>query len=347
MRKYIPQKRLLDWDTSNISWDYTFYWGNTLIEMTWDDWYNFWYKIINIYKDMLRYLHNSDYFVIQDVQLQQVIQKNQNKLEKAERTAIEEAESYITQRFDMSYEFTNTGSWSASATYSAHDRIILDYPDYSTAKTYSYKDCAIYNGDCYCLTGTTSFTGSFSTVYWTNIGYQYSIYYALYPEQLFYYLDDYKKDEQVYWKDRVWTCVVPTQQLSQSAANQYLQYQNIPLQNVFPDDTESNSGYKYWTPSATYSIPAGTLPNDKTYWIEGDNRSSQMIMYLTDMVLYHLHKSISPKNIPDLRVVDYRQAIDWLKAVGSGEITTKVLQLQPQKGMMFRYGGNTKNPNQW
>ncbi len=325
-----PYKHQLTWDTSNIPWDFTFYHGDTLIKMTWDDWYNWWFKINNLYKDMLRYLHNSDYFVIQDVQLQQVIQKNQQKLEKAERTAIEEAESYITQRFDMSYEFTDTGSWSASATYSAHDRIILDYDDYSTFATYSLNECVIYNGEAYTLTGTSSISGTFSTGYWTKLGYQYSIYYGLYPKPLFNYLENYESGEEVFYGNKIWSCNIATQHLTQTGANQYLQYQNIPLSNVFPTDEIGNADYKFWTPVGTYSIPQGTLPTNETYWIEGDNRSQQMIMYITDMVLYHLHKSISPKNIPELRTIDYKNAIQWLKDVGNGNITTKVLQLQPQ-----------------
>lgn len=340
-KKPFSYKVQLTWDQAHIPWEYD------LVEEKWTDYYNWWYKIINIFRNMTRYLHNSDYWVIQDTQLGQVIQNSQTKLRKAEMLAEEEIHSYLTQRFDLDYEFTNTGTWSYGVTYSAHDRVILDYPLYSTTATYSIYDCTIYAGDAWMLSGTSSISGTFSSQYWSKLGPQYGLFYGKYPAPLFDYLEFYEKNEQVYWKGHTWSCQSATTTLTDTGRNQYLYVKNIPYYNVFPDDEFRNSNQKYWSKGGTYSIPAGTLPNDENYWTAGDNRSQQMIMYMIDIALYHLHKSISPQNIPVLRLESYKMAIKWLNSIAMGEITAKTLQLQPRSGMVIRSGGNTKNPNSW
>ncbi len=66
-----------------------------------------------------------------------------------------------------------------------------------------------------------------------------------------------------------------------------------------------------------------------------------------DIALYHLHCRISPRNIPDLRVKRYENAKEWLKFCANGDLTPK-LTVKPEKaGMRIRYGGNTKNINQY
>lgn len=333
-------KQQLTWDQSNFSFDLE---GEELI---WNDYFNWWFKRI-IYRNMERYLHNTDYWLIQDVQLGQLIQKSQNKLIRAENLAMEEIYSYLVQRFDLDYEFTDTSSWSPSLTYSAHDRVIMDYPLYSTYMTYSISDCVIYNGDAYIQTATSSISGTWSSSDWTNIGPQYGVYYASYPVQLFDYLDHYEVDEVVYWKGYTYSCVTNTHMLTATDRNQYLNTAAIPLYNVFPDDDIRNNENQYWVRGGTYSIPMGTLPTDANYWTAGDNRSQQVIMYMIDIVLFHLHKSISPNNIPQLRVDAYKMACNWLDKLGMGDISTNVLKLQPRRGNSIRYGGNTKNPNNY
>ncbi len=58
-------------------------------------------------------------------------------------------------------------------------------------------------------------------------------------------------------------------------------------------------------------------------------RSADLVMYLVDMVLYHVHSASSPRQIPDLRVKRYDDAIAWLKAVASGKLTAD-LPLLPE-----------------
>lgn len=52
----------------------------------------------------------------------------------------------------------------------------------------------------------------------------------------------------------------------------------------------------------------------------GTARNARIVMLMVDVVLYHIHSRIAPRNIPEIREVRYEQAIEWLKAVNKGTI---------------------------
>ena len=85
--------------------------------------------------------------------------------------------------------------------------------------------------------------------------------------------------------------------------------------------------------------------NADNYWKFGDNRNQQLVNYFIDIALYHVHSRISPRNIPDLRVKRYDDAIKWLKMAGRGDITAELPLIQPKQGARVRYGGQVKNIN--
>lgn len=66
-----------------------------------------------------------------------------------------------------------------------------------------------------------------------------------------------------------------------------------------------------------------------TYFEEKDERNSKLVDVTIDVLLYHIHSRISPRNIPDLRRLRYDGddpaqrggAIGWLKSVQKGTIT--------------------------
>jgi len=299
---------------------------------------------------MSRYLHNSDYIVvIQDSQLAQIVQHDQNKLLKAERLAQDEISSYLTQRWDMQYEFTNTAPWNSSTSYQPNQRVIIDYDDFSSVDVYNSGDCAILNGVGICLTGVTgsaTFSGPYNPSLWSDMGDQYTLYYASYPAPLFNYLNYYNIGDEVYWKGYSWVCATTTNIPSMTQVNQYMNVSNIPPNNVFPDSS-ANSNYAYWTKGATFSMPLGTLPTNKSYWTEGDNRCQQLLQWYMDIVIYNCHKTIAPRNVPEQKVTAYKIAIDYLIKIGSGDYTLNALVRQPIQGRMFRWGGSTQNPSQW
>lgn len=82
-------------------------------------------------------------------------------------------------------------------------------------------------------------------------------------------------------------------------------------------------------------------------WSAGDNRNPSIVERYVDITLYKLHKGIAPRNIPDLRVKAYDDAINDLDKWADGRITLALPKLQPFHGNKIRFGGNIKNNNSY
>ncbi len=304
----------------------------------------------------MRYITNSDYgFIIQNIQLSQLLQVQPNtpiginqKLLRAENTAIEETISYLKQRWDVNAEFTNTTPWSYTASYNASDRVILDYVNYSTQSTYNIGSNVIYNGIAYMSNAVQAATTStpVGQITWDVLGNQYQLFYGSYPFPLYDGAQFYSTGDGVFWKGHTWSCVTNTLVLSTTEAIQFNRLEWLPPQNIFPD-SKVNSSFSYWSDNGTYSIPVGTLPTDNRYWTEGDNRSQQIVMLVMDIAIYNLHKNIAPQNIPELRLHAYKDAIKTLRMANTGDTTLNMLPLQPQQGLKVRFSGDVRRQNDW
>lgn len=93
---------------------------------------------------------------------------------------------------------------------------------------------------------------------------------------------------------------------------------------------------------------AGINPFDPgTGWIPKDPRNQLIRTYLTDMAVYHAHAAIPHKAIPELRVMRYEAAINWLDKVNKGQLTPALPLLPdtadgtPTDGVI-RLGSNPK-----
>ena len=64
---------------------------------------------------------------------------------------------------------------------------------------------------------------------------------------------------------------------------------------------------------------------------EGDDRDHFIVMITIDILLYHLWAKRAPRKIPEYRATRYQDALDWLKAVGSGEMQSALPQLPPDE----------------
>lgn len=60
----------------------------------------------------------------------------------------------------------------------------------------------------------------------------------------------------------------------------------------------------------------------------GADRNQRIVMLMVDIVLYHIHSRIAPRNIPEIREVRYEQAIEWLRAVNKGSIMPDLPTIQ-------------------
>lgn len=172
-----------------------------------------------------------------------------------------------------------------------------------------------------------------------------ALYYAIFPQPPFDLYKQYAVGAKVFYKDSVYTCRIATQPMSQEVALQFRDYDNLPFLNVYPDNV--NSGVQYWGIGIPYTIPANTSLSDLNYWAPGDTRSQQLVTYAVDIALYHVHSRIAPRNVPDLRVKRYDDAIDWLKKCGRGDVTPAIPVKQPKQGGRIRFGGSIKNINSY
>ncbi len=61
---------------------------------------------------------------------------------------------------------------------------------------------------------------------------------------------------------------------------------------------------------------------DKIFNQKGKSRNRLLVMYCVDIMLYHLHSRINPRQIPELRYVRYESAKKWLEGLSKGIIVT-------------------------
>lgn len=281
---------------------------------------------------------------IQTDNLNQVIAGDTSILQAAELTAIEEASSYLKQKYDLSQELTDTNKWDKTVVYQAANRVYLTANAYDIVATYSANDYVVQNGAVYrSIAGNPP--GAFNPAQWKYISLNYQIFFAKYPKPLFDLYALYNVGDQVFYKGKIYTCAIKSTPQTFPADIQAEYYELRALPNVFPDDP--SRGAQYWGNGVAYTVPGNTEIDNTTYWTLGDNRSQQLVTYIIDMVLYHLHKRIAPRNIPDIRAKAYDDAHSWLRRAATGDdITANLPRIQPKtSGSRIRWGGHIKNQN--
>lgn len=310
----------------------------------------------------MSYLILKDYNLsIQDVNTQQIITNNESIRVSAELVAEAEAKSHLKQKYDISTEFRDTNKWDKTLAYNAADRVYLDATVYNPLTTYVVGNFTIFNGNFYrCITNTT---GVFDASKWLLIGAQYDIYYANYPYPLFNYISFYNVNDLVFWNNKIYRCKVQTPIVDHDLSLQYYLIENIPLPNIAPDDPIM--GAQYWFLVGSYDVPANTDITNTTYWIAGDNRDPQLVKYVVDIALYHMHLRIAPRNIPEIRVLAYKgrteevvigsngpqypllSAIGWLQGCAREDVTPQLPLIQPHQGYRIRFGGRVREINSY
>lgn len=294
----------------------------------------------------MAYLRLYDYYQqIQSQQLNQITTNDPTVRLSAELKALEEVASYLSQKYEIAKELSDTLLWSPSIAYKAKQRIYLDASAYSASATYAINDLSLEAGNIYICTTAVTSPEAFDSGKWTLIGLQNALYFVKLPNEEFNYQNIYAVGDIVFWKDKVYTAVKASTPYSHEEAIQYGYYGNLPYINVFPDDIKNGS--KFWGTGVAYEVAAGTLPNVTAKWTFGDNRSQKILECLIDITLYKLHHRVAPNNIPQIRIDNYDNAILWLKACAKGAVTSSVEVIQPKQGRRIRYGGPIKNVNSY
>jgi hypothetical protein len=267
-----------------------------------------------------------------------------------------EAKSYLRQKYQLDQEFTETLLYSYSKVYYTFQRFYVNGDAYYAPNSYNVGDLVTYRDITtnnpllvyQCIQAVPSNIVPTNAAYWALLGAPYSIYsvqtYSGGVVLPFEYSKAYLLGDKVYWKGKIYTCRVPTAAITHDVALQYGFYQNIPQNNVAPDDTVN--GLQYWGVGVAYSVPSGTLIKSN-YFVADDNRDAQMVMMIIDVALFHLHSRIAPRNIPELRVKRYEAAVDWFHMCAEGKITPALPLIQPKQGNRIRFGGNVKNINNY
>ena len=272
----------------------------------------------------MAYLYIRDYLrQIQSNQLNQLTGSDNAILSSLELTAIEEANSYLVQKYDTAYEFTDIEIFSTAVSYKGQRRVYLYAADYVATNTYTSGSIVANNNKVYYL--TASKTGAWTTANTTLLGDLYQVFNVKTPYMVWDAEELYGIGNQVWWHDKVYTCL----------------NQNTGLA---PDDTDNA---QYWGSGTSWSLTAGTLPSDSTKWNAADNRSQQLVTYIVNIVLYYLSKRIAPQNIPINVITAYDNAIEWLMAAAGDKagITANIPRIQPKKGYRTRMSSIPRNNN--
>lgn len=281
---------------------------------------------------MARLLRDNDYLrVIQSDNLAQIIESNQQTKLDVEQSAQSEMISYLTQRYITNQIFTDTKVFDIAATYNGKQLVEWTATAFSAATVYTTGQYALQAGYIYkSIAGSAAH--AFNSAEWTQICLDKTLFYVTLPEAEYSNTTTYAIADKVYYNNIEYTCLVSTV-------------------GILPTNTQ------FWSAGSAYTLTA-TYPDDDTKWTEGDNRNQQIVMYLLDCTLYHLHSRINPRNVPDLRKERYDGnnptqnggVIAWLKRVASGDITADLPQILPQQGMSIRWGNSdgttTKQSNQ-
>ena len=271
----------------------------------------------------MAYLILSDYWRgIQKDLLTQIISGEYSYLTQDEAASVAEAKSYLVQKYDTSVEFQATQVYNYNTSYKGRERIYLDATTYSATATYTLNSLTLYNGYVYRNTTAITTPEAWNAAHWQQLGKQYAIYYIDTINPIYDFYTSYNVGDIVWFKDKTYTCIVDNT-------------------GYFPDDNPY-----YWGTGVSYSVPGSGLPSGNGAFVYGDNRSPQLVLYISDILLYHIERRIAPQNIPDLRVKRYDDAITWFKNAAEGDTITADIPLsQPNQGRRIRYGSRLPKQN--
>lgn len=126
-----------------------------------------------------------------------------------------------------------------------------------------------------------------------------------------------------------------------------LQIQDVNLQQIINNNEaiRENAGLLAEAEARSFLIQKYDFESELSK--SGTERDPQLLAYIIDIALFHLHSRIAPRNVPELRQTRYENALAWLKMCAFGDVTPKLTPISPAQGNRIRYGGNTKKINQY
>lgn len=256
---------------------------------------------------------------IQSDNLGQILESNYTILADTEQAAQAEMISYLAQRYVTTDIFRDTKVFNINAVYFAKQLVEYTEAQFSATTVYTINQRVSQSGFIYkSIAGSTSH--AFNIVEWTLICADKLLYYVSLPYSEYSTAINYTVGTQIWYNNIVYTALQPNT-------------------NVNPTNTY------FWSAGATYTV-SGVYPDDITKYTQGDNRNQQIVMYLMDMTLFHLHRRINPRNIPDLRKEAYNGndpkdgggALGWLNKVAKGMINADLPEIALNEGLSISWG---------
>lgn len=77
------------------------------------------------------------------------------------------------------------------------------------------------------------------------------------------------------------------------------------------------------------------------------DRNQSVVLRCIDILLYHLHSSVMPDNIPTLRVDRYKEAVGWLEKVADGFIAPNLPVKEEDPTNPLRWGSSQPKTDQY
>ena len=288
----------------------------------------------------MSYLLLADYAKqIQADNLNQITSSNPAVRLAAEKVATEEIVSRLIQKYLIQAELTDILTYDPAVAYQAGNRVVLNPAAFDATKNYLTGNIVAQNGNVYRSTAGSA-AHAFNVAEWTLIDIVGAMYYAKYPFPVYAWNGSYSIGSQVFYNGSTYKALKGTGLVTPNAVLQSNQMQKGSSFNVAPDDPYN--GTAYWQNLGAYAIPAGSLSNTN-YFLAGDTRSGKIVQIMIDLVLYELHSRIAPRNIPELRVMRYKDAICWLEDASQGvTVTAPIPRVPPYSGSRIRAGSRAK-----
>ena len=294
-----------------------------------------------------------------------------------EQVSQEEISSYIRGRYIVDQIFAPTQDFSTGSTYFGKNLVVYKEPIFNTGTTYNAGQRCSYLDNIYeCISGSTA--GDFPNTAATEFNFiveNEQFFYANLPCQEYNINTNYIQNTLVWFEDNIYkakqniigTNPAQSQNLELRygipSVQGYLGIYNdtgisgVGIPNPVPNVNTNfwqlyNGQVSSWFSGTTYYF-SGQVPTNTTYWTQGDNRNPQVKMYLIDIILYHLHSRINPRNIPELRAIRYdgdtpqqnTGAIGWLKNIEKGKVNLNCPEIEPAQGGNIRFGSYPKASN--
>lgn len=265
------------------------------------------------------FLRASDYSkLIQSDKLDIVISEDESIKLDAELAALEEVKSYLRHRYKEELVFAPLQSYDDNSLYYWGDRIYLTAAAFNPVTTYVTGDKVLQAGSVYQSTAGSA-AHSFNIAEWTLLG-----------------SEGHYQMEVELWDDE--TAYV---------ADELVKYETKTVRKYYKSLTSNTNVNPYNDNGDNWEETVGITGENPTtaYWTAGDSRNKLVVMHLIDIVLYHLHSRINPRNIPEFRIQRRDDAISYLKMIARGQVSIDLDLITPEQGNNISYGSQPVNNN--